>query len=327
MGGQISSPLNNSVFNVTVQRILKFDNAKVVSVKEDDTLEVALKVLHENKVLSAPVLDKDGKCRKGFFAMDDVVMHLSRIAKQTIQTGSGVESTHLKTDQLEDLVVRKKYFHLETVHDIITRHRGGKQYLRIKANRPVAEALEVFANGVQRLVVQRRKTMIGILSQSTVVKWIAESPKRLGELAEEPALQLGIPWKNLIKIRRDVQTIDAVELMHDKGVYACPIVDENDKLVGHVSMSDFKALALNDIDFTDLLLPLHEFITRVRKANNQDPAQIIRANSNQPFKDIIEILAKEHVHHVYLFNDKGDPVSMLSLTNVCHKIFHKFLKK
>jgi len=321
MGTAISSPLNNSVWAVTVGRIMKVSPAQVLTLKEDDTVEKALLALKEHGVLSAPVVDKDGACRKGFFAMDDVIMHLSRICQRSVNA-TGSESLNIKTDQLEDLVVRQHFFHQEIVRDVISRHRGSSsQVLGIKSKKPIADALVVFANGVQRLAVYKRKAIVGILSQSTVIKWISENPKRLGDLADAPAESLGIPWKRVIKINKDALTIDCVQLMHDHAAYAVPVVDENDKLVCHCAMADFKYLALTD-NFGDLLLPITEFISRVRKSHNQDPCMIVSANYRTPFKQIIDILVKEHMHHLYLLDDNNEPISMISLTNICHLVFH-----
>src|SRR2546423_1670106 len=45
-------------------------------------------------------------------SMDDVVMHLARIATLTIRSGADTkDSHHIKDDQLEDLIIRQHYFH------------------------------------------------------------------------------------------------------------------------------------------------------------------------------------------------------------------------
>jgi len=298
------------------------EKGKLLTVHEEDTVDIVLQKLHESNILSAPVVNSRGQCKKGFFAIDDVVMHLARIASLPIRSSENhSESNSIKEDQLQDLIIRQHYFHQETVHDIISRHRGDKKFLAVDINRPLSEVLHIFAHGVQRVCVTKNRNIVGILSQSTVTKWLAVDTARLGQVEEEPAEELGIPWKKLLKIPRDMHTIDAIMLIHDRGVHCAPIIDSDGKLIAHFSMNDIKALALNDIEFKDLILPIFEFISRVRQAHNQPPNRIVGANRNVPFKEIIKVLAGEHVHQAYLLESDGTPVSMISLTDVCQKIF------
>jgi len=281
----------------------------------------AIQTLHEYNILSAPVIDETGRCYKGFFAMDDVIMHLARIAKQTVNSDKG-ESNHIKTDQLEDLVVRKQYLHAETVIDIIGRHRGDSQFLAIKRNKPVSDALIVFGAGVQRISVLHNNAIVGILSQSKILAWIAEDTRRLGDLENTKAEDLGTPWSNVVKISKKSLTIDAVELMHQHGVFSLPLIDDDGKLVGHLSMSDFKHIILEDQNFSDLLIPLEEFVKkRVQSHNREIPQHIISARVDATFREIVLIMVKEHrVHQIYLFDESGSPKSFVSMTDVCHKL-------
>jgi len=254
--------------------------------------------------------------------MDDVLMHLARIASLTIRSGADTkDSHHIKDDQLEDLIIRQHYFHNETVHDIISRHRGDKKYLAVDFSTPLSEVLPMFAHGVQRMCVTKNSKIVGILSQFAIIKWLSEDTSRLGDTENEPAEELGLPWDKLVKLSKEMLFIDGIEVLHDKGVQAAPILDESGKLVAHVSMTDVKALALNDIEFKDLLLPIYQFVSRVRTSQNLTPDHIVSANYKAPFKEIVQLLTTAHVHQCYLKDDQGTPVSMISLTHVCQRIF------
>eukprot|EP01103_Thecamoeba_quadrilineata_P000271 TRINITY_DN10225_c0_g1_i1.p1 TRINITY_DN10225_c0_g1~~TRINITY_DN10225_c0_g1_i1.p1 ORF type:complete len:331 (-),score=29.76 TRINITY_DN10225_c0_g1_i1:165-1157(-) len=320
MGSTNSTPTDIS--NVTVGNILSTNKRPIITVRGTDKIGDALKVLHDNQILSAPVVNNHGHCRKGFFAMDDVIMHLARVCKQTITNGEA-KSHHIKTDQIEELVIRRRYFHNETVADVLGRHRCHSKILKIKKNKPISDALHVFAAGVQRLTVLKKKNVIGVLTQSAILKWLAEDTSRLGELENEKAENLGIPWTRLIKINKDEPAIDAVELMHEKCVFSLPLVDDDGNLVGHLSMSDFKSLILKDEDFTDLLLPVYVFVKRYREMIGKDPDTLFTLPAaTATIKDVVIKLANEGIHQLYLLNDQGEPTDLISMTNVCYKIFH-----
>jgi len=306
---------------VTVGEILLLnENQNVITVNGYDILGNALKVLHEHRILSAPVLDKNGTCTQGFFAMDDVIIHLARVCRQSIVTGGVVSSSSIKTDQIEDMNVRRKCFHQETVDDVIGRHRAHSKLLVITKNKPFLRALHVFAVGVQRIVVMKSKKIVGVLTQSAVIKWFSQDLSRLGSLQYQNAAALGIAWDRVIKINKDLPAIDAVELMHEKCVFCLPLVDNDGKLFAHLSMSDFKSLILVEEDFHDLLLPVHVFVTRYHQITNKS-TEIISAPSTATIQDVVAILAKERVHQVYLVNENGIPTNVISMTNVCHRIF------
>jgi len=318
MGSSASAP-QKDIYNVTVKDIMKFNNRNVVTVREKDNLMDAIKALHANNILSAPIVDENGYCKRGIFALDDVIMHVSRICKQTVKPTKGVPSKHLKTDTLDDLVLRHRILHNETLLDIVGRHRGDSKFLAVSKNDKVSDALILYGVGVQRICVASRRKVIGILSQSTLLKWIAEDTRRLGDLENETADQLGILWPRVVKISKDALVIDAVELMHDKGVFSLPIIDEEGCLFGHISMSDLKTLLLEEGNFSDLLLPLKEFSKK--RSNDRG---LVTAKTSSRMKDIVKRLVEEHVHQLYLLDDNNKPHSFISMTNVCHKLFRTY---
>jgi CBS-domain-containing membrane protein len=231
---------------------------------------------------------------------------------------------HLKTDAVEELEIRRKILHSETVIDIIGRHRGDSKLLVVKKKNLVFEALILFGAGVQRVcVVNKSKGIVGILSQSKVLAWIAEDTRRLGELENEEASHLGTPWHRVVKISKDAITIEAVELMHSGGVFSLPLINDDGDLVGHVSMSDFKYLIIEDENFGDLLLPLEDFVAkRVESHSHHQPHNIVSAPVGSTMKEIVLTLFKEqHVHQLYLLDSEGQPKYFVSMTDVCHRIF------
>jgi len=130
-----------------------------------------------------------------------------------------------------------------------------------------------------------------------------------------------VPWVNVVKISKNSQTIDAVEVMHEHGVFSLPLLDADANLVGHISMSDFKYIILEDQNFSDLLIPLEEFVKK-RLLNTQVQHHLITASVDATFREIVLILSKEHhVHQIYLVDSNNNPQSFVSMTDVCHKLF------
>lgn len=329
-GGSKQNASNGDILTLKVSQIMSVEKRSVVELSPEDTFETALKLFHENNILSAPIIDDDGVCQ-GFFAMDDVIIRLDIISKRPVSLGSN-ESPHIRDDDAQELAHRAQMFLQHKVKEAIDEHRSsGSMYLGIRADQTIRDALLAFATGVQRIAVfNSSKQITAILSQSTLLRFLVEDTKRLGPLEHEPAQKLGIPWSRLVKLTDKALVLDAVEMMHKHSVYSLPIVDSTLKLVGHISMSDFKRLYLTKESLDQLLLPVMKFVREAREEAGKDVSYIVSVPKTATLRDVVVTMVKEHVHQLYLVDpsDPGTPLSLISMTNVCHKLFsHHHLKE
>lgn len=69
---------------------------ELITIKEDNTVEQAVNLLSENKILSAPVINKEGECT-GFVDMLDIVWFVVSVAPEP----SMLTEEDLKTKNLE----------------------------------------------------------------------------------------------------------------------------------------------------------------------------------------------------------------------------------
>eukprot|EP01102_Stenamoeba_stenopodia_P022635 TRINITY_DN9518_c0_g1_i1.p1 TRINITY_DN9518_c0_g1~~TRINITY_DN9518_c0_g1_i1.p1 ORF type:complete len:347 (-),score=95.05 TRINITY_DN9518_c0_g1_i1:84-1100(-) len=315
--------------NTKISTIMTVEKKDVVSLSPDDTCEDALRLFQEHNILSAPIIDDNGVCQ-GFFAMDDVIISLDRVSKKAINVDGNTESPHIRSDQAKELEHRARIFLNHKVKEAIDANRSsGNMFLGIRGDQTVQDALLLFATGVQRIAVfNSRKEIISILSQSTLLRYLAEDTKRLGSLENEPASSLGIPWKRLVRLTDRALVLDAVETMHERSVYSLPIVNSEEKLIAHISMSDFKRLYLTRESLGRLLEPILKFVQENREANQKPLNHIVAVAPTATVKDVVLTLVAHHVHQLYLVDTtQPHPTSLISMTNVCHKIFSNTRKE
>jgi len=290
----------------------------VISVTPDDTIEQSLEKLHTHHILSAPII-KDGKCL-GFWGMDNLLIALLKTTNSPLTLKGRERSGIIKSDTAYELEYRHKTFQSKRIANC----QYEINFHGISSNASLHDAMLAFAAGVQRIAVfddaERKGPVKKIISQSCILAYIAEDPSRLGSLEKLPAASLGIPWNRVLKAPSKMSTIDVLQMMHDRGVWGLPIIDDDENFIAHLSLTDFKTIH-HENDFHILVEPVIEYVKKVRASQNREVNHIIHAKTDALMKDIVQILVKEHVHQLYMFDENNKPKSLISLTNVCHKVF------
>jgi len=316
-----SLPSDSYWVKTRVKDIVGGSGGSVITVGLEDTIEASLAKLHNNKILSAPIVGSDGKCL-GFWGMDNLIIALLKATSSPITLKGRPRSNSLKTDSAQEHEHRLKKFHSKQLTDCVFE----RNFHGVALNSSLQDAMLAFAHGVQRVAVfdnlEKKGSVKYILSQSKILSYIDADTSRLGTLENTPASALGIPWDRVIKAKSDTKTIDVLQQMHDRGVWGIPIIDENDNLISHLSFTDFKILH-KEKHFSNLVDPVIDFIKHAReqqKTRHWD--YIVHAKSDALLKDVVHLLVQEHVHQLYLFDSDNKPSAIISMTNICHKIFH-----
>eukprot|EP01121_Diplochlamys_sp_Union-15-3_P018180 TRINITY_DN6576_c0_g1_i3.p1 TRINITY_DN6576_c0_g1~~TRINITY_DN6576_c0_g1_i3.p1 ORF type:complete len:239 (+),score=22.34 TRINITY_DN6576_c0_g1_i3:73-789(+) len=199
----------------------------VVTLRTTDSLEHAMHVLHEHNILSAPVLTEENHCF-GFFAIDDILLHFFDILRL---------KNLKKVDAKSALKVAKH----EKVIDILKRQNYQKSVKLLPQNTPLNTVLRSFAQGAQRIgVIDTNRKLIGVLSQSTVISYIAQEESVLSEIQDIPVSKIATPWSKVTKVSTKQTAIDALYTLHSESIRFCPVVDSKGTLINHLSLSDFK---------------------------------------------------------------------------------------
>ena len=135
---------------------------------------------------------------------------------------------------------------------------------------PLVEVLRNFSHGVHRVPVvaaDEPSRIMAVLTQTDANRFLASDPEKyLGkERAHASLHDLGLicgPDK-LVSVTTDTKAIDAFVTMHDKGLSAVAVVDDQGAFQGCLSATDLKLIT--DFRFQTLLLPVVQFLEHVRK--------------------------------------------------------------
>ena len=281
----------------------KNNSKPVVEVQHDMTPLDAAKVLWENKILGAPVWDKDKQSYVGFFDMRDL---LSAVIVAQKEKDDGWLPSILTTSYLA------------------ARNPFGPLYNLDSSLLQICQAL--CQNDAHRvpLVDPTTQRCVRILSQSAIVKFLA-----LCVTAKEfPALEQTLGLAKFPYKKQVVQAVDTASarqvfaLMDQQRLSGIAIVDhETGKHIGNTSAVDIK-LAIpvdeEEEDEADMDMDILSYLSAVRQEraflHDQYPCAHVRESST--VGHALKLLAKTGFHRVFVIDNDGRPVGVISVTDI-----------
>jgi len=301
---------------VVVKDLLKTQWLVTLSVK--DSINKALEKLSVNKITSAPVVDEDGKIY-GFVDMMDLLSFLvNKVAHPTFTPK--VYSTSLTLEDMDNLVKKSAQFEVSSLLDVVDTIQRYEHYYPLEETQPLKEAIEIFLRGVHRIAVtDSQKKLVGLLTQSNLIKYLFNDPTRMGLKAEEQICNMNSLQRNVVSVSPSFLTIDAFKIMQRKRLTSLGVVDYNGVLLTTLSVSDVKGL--KEFHFRRLLLPVMDFLAEVRKEQNKPTDYLVSCGMSTTLKHLVQLILKEQVHRVFITDDFRRPLGVVSLTDIIKEVY------
>jgi 5'-AMP-activated protein kinase regulatory gamma subunit len=103
------------------------------------------------------------------------------------------------------------------------------------------------------------ESIVNIVSQTDIVKFLSLNRAQLGRLAKRTAASLGWCPKRVVAVTPEVAAIEAMALMNEKRVSAVAVVDApGGRIIGNFSVSEMRTIMAEH--FGALALPVAEFL-------------------------------------------------------------------
>ncbi|KAL0030536.1 hypothetical protein WJX79_002975 [Trebouxia sp. C0005] len=190
-----------------------------------------------------------------------------------------------------------------------------------------------------------------IISQSDVVQWLQQHQASLGALKGMTARQLGWADKQIKSLPAKTPAIECLAQMHQSGLSAIAITDGTDsnQLIGNFSVSDLRSIESEH--FGSLALPVGEFLAldhgleywgiadhehvkaspaavfanKRRQEREPGPGDmvgqsLVTCTPQDTFSTIIDRIVEHHLHRVYVVNDRGQAVGVVTLTDLLRRV-------
>jgi len=269
---------------------------------KDDAVECVHKLIHHN-IHSAPVFDPDDNQWIGLLDWKDLAAYVCKLF-QPEADNTVIEILKSKTPVaiFSNLSHQNPYFPINDDASLIT-------------------VLSGFGpNGVHRRAVITNndpQKIIGIVSQSRVVAWLAEHKHELGPALDRTITSVVEQEKTSPYIRKlglvcsvleDTPMTEVLNALVTNKITGIAVVNSQGKLLANISVSDLKYMIAKDLD--NLLLTAGKFIEHVPRR------PLVTCSPRASLGEVIDTLAKERVSRIYVTTPDNEPEAVITLTDV-----------
>jgi len=172
-------------------------------------------------------------------------------------------------------------------------------------------------------VVNDVAQVVAVVSQSTVLRFLAENSNRIEhEKLEKSIDQVEMITKNPVTVSCEADVVHAVHLMKEAGVPAVAVVNPvNSALVATFSVSDVTGLSQEY--FGDLTKNVMSFLTT--HSTPKLPPFTCRSSSVVEF--VLMKLVALKLHRLWLMDERERPNGVVSLTDVIRYFYEQYKKQ
>lgn len=321
----------------------------VVTLHQNMTVGQALKLFATQNILSAPLFDSEENEYLGFLDMTDLLCLLLSLVnvKELVEEDTSYKlktaGVSLEYQQLRSVhhnndgaLIYRASLHstlLEVIEFGFLRPNGGKgQCHRVAVFELEDEADEEELNSNS---IPQGVHVTHIVSQTDIIQFASKRSAELGPLRHKTLIELGLAYKTVVCVPAELTTVKAFATMHANRVSSVGIVSHAKcgALVASLSASDLRGLLPQE--FSALSLPVLQFLnakaslagyhhTKSATSNSWGlkGAEILKNVSvatctpGSTLEEVINILANDHLHRVYVVDENERPVGIITLTDV-----------
>ncbi|ORZ21400.1 hypothetical protein BCR42DRAFT_448250 [Absidia repens] len=305
-------------------------NQDVIEIDGALPVEQACNVLIDNNISSAPVYTHvdpkankqtihGGKTYDGFFDYADVIAYILLVLRKT----SADEGSSLEIRDIVKRALQGKQVPVSLASDLSQKN----PFYSILPEATLLSAVDEFSCGTHRVCVLDPNGQVkGILSQSTVVKYLFENRHQFPEiesLMNKTLRELNLGQTEVISVNADSPVLNALSQMNHSNVSSVAVLGQMGVILGNISMTDVKHV-LKSNDRRILWDTCLQFVSLIRIQQGIDDGQDrlpvfdVRLDTTLGFS-IAKLLATK-AHRVWMTDEMNRPIGVVSLTDVMQAI-------
>eukprot|EP00055_Hartaetosiga_balthica_P005373 m.15649 g.15649 ORF g.15649 m.15649 type:complete len:462 (+) comp4506_c0_seq1:36-1421(+) len=289
---------------------------KIVIINSDMSLLDAVKVLSEFHVLSAPVRDvsqpDDAPWTDKYLGMIDMVGIVFHMLDS------------LKPDEVDGdfatQAAKIENFQNTTIKDAISFVRFGP-FIPVDLDR--GNLLDCMLlcghHGFRRVPIVKTPggDIVNIITQSALVQTLSANLKRFKGVASKTLLELGLGEQGtLFTVGVDEPLRVAFEKIKSRDISAVPVLDDEGKICGNISARDARLIVSSSKIYKLLDMPIKTYLDVVTEGVEHSA---ITCKPSDKLQTIISQLVRSRIHRIYVIDEKGCPLRVVSLRNVLKK--------
>jgi len=274
----------------TIKNVPTIKSQHLIKFVASDVIKHVIQTLTKHELLSAPVYDPSKKEYIGMVDLRDFVDYIMSLHMK----GESIINT---ADKMSDL-------------------SGTNPFIPIDEETPVIEALREFnIKRIHRMPITKHKDasdVVALLTESSLIEWLAKHIDVLAHFGSMTVKQLNLGgiegFHQVICVKTYETLLAALSIIEKYKVHGLPVLDEHDKLVGNLSVSDLKYAA----DLSNLGITVHDFFEQ--NATPRPP--LVTVTTAAKFSEVLLKMAEHKVHRIHVVDTENRPVDIISMSNV-----------
>ncbi|PRP73126.1 hypothetical protein PROFUN_03440 [Planoprotostelium fungivorum] len=277
---------------------------ELITIDSSMSVPAALKILVNNNIYGAPVVDSTTGHFYGFVDLIDVVTTIVSIFD--FQGKSNNDDFYSLLEQVEQFD--------QTAVEQITDLSKRNPFCPILRTATLHEALQMIRQtGAHRMPVLDGQRLTNILTEFDIVNHVTHNLHHLGEFCNKTLADLDLGRKEVVTVYTDTPALEAFRLMLEKKISGLAVINrEEGTLFSNLSARDIKLIA-GEALFTKLFKTVKEFIQDVRSTSNEAYFPIVYVSPDAKIRDVMVKLVSTRMHRLYVVDESVRPVGVVSL--------------
>lgn len=290
---------------------------KLVVIDSSTSLLDAVKILSDNRILSAPVRDvrqaDDAPWHEKYLGMVDmvsVVLHMLNV----------LEPAGMDPADFQKEIEACEAFRTTTVADAVE-HSALGPFVPVEYDRGTLLDCMLLCgqHAIRRVPIVKTPggDLANIITQSALIQTLAANLDRFQSVARKTLRELGMGTPARVwKVTKDQPLKRAFLMIRDYNISAVPIVDEHGAIRGNVSARDVRLIVQSSKIYKLLNMPLRVYLDVVSEGVENSA---ITCSPDDTLEEIIRRMVASRIHRIYVVDEKNRPIRVISLRNVLRK--------
>jgi len=215
------------------------------------------------------------------------------------------------------MMKRQRDFRLKHVGELIDFSKRNP-FVTMDKNTTIRDAIETFSKEIHRIAVTSNKEMIGMLSQSDFITYLANDLMKFEKFKELTIKDCNNKTTDVLCVPEEMIAIDSFLTMYQKGKSSIAIT-RNGKLCGTLSASDIRVANIA-FDISKLLKSTHDFMKEGRQTKGKDAECLVSCTIHATLAEVVHKMNKEMVHRVFIVDQAMKPLGVLSITDLMKEL-------
>ena len=182
--------------------------------------------------------------------------------------------------------------------------------------------------GIHRInVTDETEKVKAVLSQSTLIHYLASHKQVLGSIGEKTIKELGIVQCPAVSVSDTTPVVDALEKMSEFGISSIAVVDSGKHIVGNISMADIKYIFKHG-HYSKLWTTASNFVSLVLRQqglenDGKDRFPVFECTEDATLLSVIQKIVATHVHRIWIVDEHREIKGVVSLTDIIRLCLHE----